>query len=136
VKISPKCLTPVIILVGVLLTSVQALAANPPDDVLVQQAAKNLQQENYEEALAQLTKAWQTGPHTAAKAFYLGVVYRQLLDYPKARDYLEEAVRLKPDYMEARRLLMSSVTMDLTRSLETFCWPICTLDWETYWAGM
>ena len=112
-KISPKCLTPVIILVGVLLTSVQALAANPPDDVLVQQAAKNLQQENYEEALAQLTKAWQTGPHTAAKAFYLGVVYRQLLDYPKARDYLEEAVRLKPDYMEARRLLADTlITLD------------------------
>ncbi|MGC2693995.1 MAG: tetratricopeptide repeat protein, partial [Desulfobaccales bacterium] len=112
-KFSPKFLTPVSILVGVLLISVPALAASSADEALVRQAAKNLQQENYEEALAQLTKAWQTGPHTAEKAFYLGVVYRQLLDYPKARDYLEEAVRLKPNYMEARKLLADTlITLD------------------------
>ena len=112
-KISPKCLTLVLILVGALLVSVPSLGASPADDELVRQAARNLQQENYEEALAQLTKAWQTGPHTAEKAFYLGVVYRQLLDYPKARDYLEEAVRLKPNYMEARKLLADTlITLD------------------------
>ena len=112
-KICPKWLTPALILVGVLLASVPALGVTPSDDVLVQQAARNLQKENYEEALAQLTEAWRKGPHTPEKAFYLGVVYRQLLDYPKARDYLEEAVRLKPDYMEARRLLADTlITLD------------------------
>ncbi len=112
-KFSRKCLIPAAILLGVLLASVPALGVSPSDEVLVQQAAKNLQQENYEEALAQLTEAWRTGPHTAQKAYYLGVVHRQLLQYPKARDYLEEAVRLKPDYMEARRLLADTlITLD------------------------
>ncbi|MGP8104338.1 MAG: tetratricopeptide repeat protein [Desulfobaccales bacterium] len=104
---------PILLLAGVLLASVPALGVTPADDALVQKAARNLQQENYEEALAQLTEAWRKGPHTAEKAFYLGVVYRQLLDYPKAREYLEEAVGLKPDYMEARRLLADTlITLD------------------------
>ncbi len=103
------------VFLGGLLINLPALGAPPPqgDEKLMQEAVKNLGQENYEEALSQLTEAWRKGPHTPEKAFYLGVVYRQLLDYPKAREYLEEAVLLKPDYMEARRLLADTlITLD------------------------
>ena len=103
-----------IFLLSFILVGNPALGAAPTgDDKLMQEAVKNLQEENYEEALVQLTEAWQKGPHTAEKAFYLGMVYRQMLEYPKARNYLEEAVSLKPGYLEARRLLADTlIAMD------------------------
>ncbi|MFZ5452587.1 MAG: tetratricopeptide repeat protein [Thermodesulfobacteriota bacterium] len=79
------------------------------DDALVRQAIKEMDRENYDEALAALTEAWQKGSHTPPKAFYLGKVYRLQLEYRKAREYLEEAVRLKPDYNEARLLLADTL---------------------------
>jgi len=81
----------------------------PADEVLVQQARKNIEDENYEEALEEITRAWQLGPRTAEKAFLLGRVYRALLKYPEAVQYLEEAVRRKEDYHEARFLLADTL---------------------------
>ncbi len=80
-------------------------AVSPYDDVMVQQAVRNLQQENYDEAIALLTEAWQKGTHTPEKAFLLGQTYRQMLNYPKAREYLEEALRLKPNFPQAQLML-------------------------------
>ncbi len=93
---------------GLLLTN-PILAVTPYDDVLVQQAIKDLQQENLEEALDELTQAWQKGTHTPEKAFLLGVVYRRMLNYPKAREYFEQALSLKPNFPEARRLLADTL---------------------------
>lgn len=92
-----------------LLTSSPTQAITPYDDILVDQALKNLGQENFEEALDGLTLAWQKGTHTAEKAFYLGVVYRRLLNYPKAREFLEESLRLKPKNPEVQRLLADTL---------------------------
>ncbi len=92
-----------------LLIAAPSLAVTPYDDVLVKQAAKNLEQENLEEALEDLTQAWQKGTRTAEKAFLLGVVYRKMLNYPKAQEYLEQAVSLKPNFPEARRLLADTL---------------------------
>lgn len=86
-----------------------ALGVTPYDDVLPQQALKDLAQGNYEEALEALTQAWQKGTKTPEKAYYLGVVYRRMLDYTKSRQYLEEALRLKPNFPEARRLLADTL---------------------------
>jgi len=97
------------LLVWFLLAACPALAVTPYDDVLVQQAAKNLQQENYDEALAQLTEAWQKGAHTPEKAFLLGQVNRLMLNYPKAKEYLEEALRLKPDFHPAQFMLADTL---------------------------
>lgn len=96
-------------LVWLLLAAGPALAVTPYDDVLVQQAAKNLQQENYDEALAQLTEAWQKGAHTPEKAFLLGQVNRLMLNYPKAKEYLEEVLRLKPDFHPAQFMLADTL---------------------------
>ncbi len=81
------------------------------DASLVQQASKQIDQENYDEALEALNAAWQQG-HTAEKAYLLGKVHRFRLEYQKAREYLEEALRLKPNY-PAARLLLAEVLMGL-----------------------
>jgi tetratricopeptide (TPR) repeat protein len=81
------------------------LGTTPYDDVMVQQAAQNLQQENYDEALALLTQAWEKGTRTPEKAFLLGQTYRLMLNYPKAREFLQEALRLKPNLPQAQLML-------------------------------
>lgn len=93
----------------ILIMAVPCLAITPYDDVLVQRAAQNLQKENYDEALAQLTEAWQKGTHTPEKAFLLGQTYRLMLNYPKAKEYLEEALRLKPDLHPAQLMLADTL---------------------------
>jgi tetratricopeptide (TPR) repeat protein len=85
------------------------LAVTPYDDVLVQQATQNIKQENYDEALAQLTEAWKKGTHTPEKAFLLGQVSRLMLNYSKAKGYLEEALRLKPDFHPAQLMLADTL---------------------------
>jgi tetratricopeptide (TPR) repeat protein len=86
-----------------------ALSITPYDDVLVQQAVKNMQQENYDEALAQLTEAWSKGTHTPEKAFLFGQVYRLMLNYAKAKEYLQEALQLKPDFRPAQLMLADTL---------------------------
>ena len=98
-----------IIILSAFLPPAGAGAAAGADEVLVQKALADLERENYEEALEGLTQAWNRGPHTPEKAFYLGKVHRVLLNYPQARDYLEQALRLKPDYPEARLLLADTL---------------------------
>ena len=82
-----------------------SLAVTPYDDILVQQAANHLKQENYDEAIAALTEAWAKGAHTPEKAFLLGQAYRLMLNYPKAKEYLDEALRLKRDFHPAQLML-------------------------------
>jgi tetratricopeptide (TPR) repeat protein len=84
-------------------------AAAPDDEALVHKAKADLDKENYEEALQSLTEAWQKGAHTAEKAFLLGKAYRATLDFKKGRNYLEEALRLKPNFPEARLLLADTL---------------------------
>ena len=99
----------VLVLSLVLLTPGAAGAVTPNDEARVKKATADLDKENYEEALESLTEAWQKGPHTAEKAYLLGKTYRNLLDYKKAREYLEEALRLKPDYPQARLFLADTL---------------------------
>jgi len=94
-----------------------SLAITPYDDVLVQQAAKDIQQENYDEALGQMTEAWNKGTHTAEKAFLFGQIYRLMLNYSKAKDYLQEALRLKPDFRPAQ-LMLADTLLALNKSKE------------------
>jgi tetratricopeptide (TPR) repeat protein len=86
-----------------------ALAETPRNDPVMQQVMKHLDQENYEEALALLKESWQKGPRTAEKAFLLGKVSRHLLRYPEAQRHLEEALRLRPNFPEARLLLADTL---------------------------
>jgi tetratricopeptide (TPR) repeat protein len=91
------------------LVAAPARAGTPNDDALLKRAISDLERENYEEALEELTQSWKQGPRTPEKAFYLGKVYRAQLNYRQAQKYLEEAVRLRPDYHEARMLLVDTL---------------------------
>lgn len=117
VKVSQKNLLMASVLLGALLVSVPAQGVSPYDDVLVQKATQDLQQENYDEALTELTEAWGKGSHTPEKAFLLGQTYRLMLNYPKAREYLEEALRLKPDQPQAQ-LMLADTLVALDRGKE------------------
>jgi len=86
-----------------------ALAAPPADTAVVQQALQQINKENYEEALDLLTRAWRDGVRTPETAFLLGRTYRYLLKYQEARQYLEEAIRLKPGFREAQLLLADTL---------------------------
>jgi len=96
------------------LTPGLARGITPYDDVLVQKARQEMEKENYDEALEALNEAWQKGAHTPEKAYYLGKVYRLQMDYRQAGKYLEEAVQMKPSYVEAR-LLLAEVLIGLEK---------------------
>jgi hypothetical protein len=58
-----------IVLLCCLIFSHPVLGITPYDDVMVQQAVQNLQQENYDEALALMTQAWRKAPAPRRKPF-------------------------------------------------------------------
>lgn len=98
-----------VVLWGGLAVPHAALAASPADAAVVGQALQELNQENYEEALDLLTRAWREGVKTPEAAFLLGRTYRYLLNYQEAAQYLEKAVRLKPGFREAQLLLADTL---------------------------
>jgi len=95
----------------------QAPMADAAADPLLTQGVQDLQAENYEEALAAFTRSWSQGPHTAEKAYYLGLTSGRLGRYEASQSHLEEAVRLNPDYSEAR-LALADLLVNLEKSAD------------------
>jgi len=58
-------------------------------------------QESYEEAVELLIEARKDDPSSSAAAFFLGLTYKQMMDYPKAAENLQAAVTLTPKIKEA-----------------------------------
>jgi tetratricopeptide (TPR) repeat protein len=116
-KPTTKRLIAAVILLGALVCGSPAWGVTPYDDVLVQKAVQDLAKENYDEALAELTEAWQKGVHSPDKAFLLAQTYRLMLNYPKAKEYLEEALRLKPNLPQAK-LMLADTLLALDRPKE------------------
>ncbi|MFH0801732.1 MAG: tetratricopeptide repeat protein [bacterium] len=67
----------------------------------LQEGIAQYQQENYEEAIEILTKLRQREPASSQAAFFLGMAYKQVMDYPKAAANLQDAVTLKPPVRDA-----------------------------------
>jgi tetratricopeptide (TPR) repeat protein len=57
--------------------------------------------ESYEEAIHTLTRAREEEPGSTAAAFFLGMAYKQTMDYEKALKNLLDAVNLTPRIKEA-----------------------------------
>jgi tetratricopeptide (TPR) repeat protein len=106
-----------VVLLGGLFLSRPGLGITPYDDAMVQQAVQQIQQENYDEAIALLTQAWEKGTHSPDKAFLLGQTYRLMLNYPKAKEYLEESLRLKPNFPQAQ-LMLADTLLAIDRAKE------------------
>jgi tetratricopeptide (TPR) repeat protein len=106
-------------------------ALTPYDDVLVKRAERNIQQENYDEALAQLHEAWEKGTHTPVKAFLLGRVSRLMLNYPAAKKYLEEALQLQPDFHPAQLMLADTlIALDQPKQAGPILKKLAASDYE------
>ncbi len=89
----------------------------PSEDVLLAQGLRHLQMENYDEALADLQKAWEKGSKTPEKAFYLGIVHFRLTQYDQAVVFMERALRLAPTFQEAR-LQLAAILLALEKPAE------------------
>lgn len=63
---------------------------------LIQQGLEQYKQENYEEAIDVLIEARRQDPGSSTAAFFLGLAYKQVMDYPKALKHLQDAVALIP----------------------------------------
>jgi len=93
---------------AVLLISVTLFFASlifPPDTSCespsLNKGIEQYKQENYIEAINTLEKARKEDPNSSAAAFFLGLSYKQMLDYQKALEHLRDAVNLTPRIKEA-----------------------------------
>lgn len=66
--------------------------------------------EKYDEAVNTFLKAREEAPGSSTAAFFLGMAYKQLMDYEEAEGYLEDAVTLTPKIKEA---LIELIEVDL-----------------------
>jgi Tfp pilus assembly protein PilF/predicted porin len=88
-------MTALVVLVGVFPDA--AFAENPA----LKQAIEQYKQENYEEAIAILTELRKQEPRSTAAAFFLGLSYKQAMDFSRAADNLRDAVTGSPRIKEA-----------------------------------
>ncbi|MDD4940967.1 MAG: tetratricopeptide repeat protein [Candidatus Omnitrophica bacterium] len=70
--------------------------AETPSVPSFEQARWLFQHENFEEALDRFKQLKAEKPRSSEAAYYLGMTYKRLQDYPSARPYLVEAVTLEP----------------------------------------
>ena len=68
---------------------------------LIQKGMEEYKDESYDEAIVTLTKARNEDPSSSIAAFFLGMSYKQTLDYEKALVNLRDAVTLTPRIKEA-----------------------------------
>ena len=66
----------------------------------LEEGIRHYQRENYEEAIAVLAKVRAGEPKSSRAAFFLGMAYKQTMDYPRAAANLQEAVTLSPPVKE------------------------------------
>jgi tetratricopeptide (TPR) repeat protein len=69
--------------------------------VTLEEGIRQYQLENYEEAVHVLTQVMASNRSSSAAAFFLGMAHKQVMDYPKAVDSLQDAVTLSPPIKEA-----------------------------------
>lgn len=68
---------------------------------LLREGIEQHKQENYEEAIDLLKKARKEDPKSSSAAFFLGMAYKQVMDYQNASEHLRDAVTLTPRIKEA-----------------------------------
>jgi tetratricopeptide (TPR) repeat protein len=87
----------------------------------LQEGINQYKAEKYEEAINSLEKARAEDPKSTVAAFFLGVAYKQTMDYEKAEAPLTDAVTLTPRVKEALIELID-VTMQLGKLDEAKKW--------------
>ena len=75
--------------------------ANCQQPVALEEGIRQYQRENYEEAIETLEKVRKQFPSFSQAAFFLGMAYKQVMDFPKATVNLQDAVTLSPPVKDA-----------------------------------
>ena len=89
---------PFFMLILILLISSNAFCQQSP---LIKKGMEEYKDESYEEAIVTLTKARKEDPESSVAAFFLGMSYKQTMDYENALKNLLDAVNLTPRIKEA-----------------------------------
>jgi len=69
--------------------------------LLLKKGIEQYKEENYEEAAEILEEARKLNPKSSPAAFFLGMTYKQMMDYPKALENFRDAVTLTPKIKQA-----------------------------------
>jgi len=69
--------------------------------VTLEEGIRQYQQENFEEAIEILTQVRKKDPSSPQAAFFLGMAYKQALEFTKAAQHLRDAATLRPAIREA-----------------------------------
>ncbi len=67
----------------------------------LEQGIPQYMQENFEEAIELLKRAREEDPTSSVAAFFLGLAYKQVIDYPEAIANLKDAITLTPRIKDA-----------------------------------
>jgi tetratricopeptide (TPR) repeat protein len=67
----------------------------------LKEGIRQYQEENFEEAIEILEQERRRHPDSSITAFFLGMAYKQTINYPKALEHLQAAVTLTPRIKEA-----------------------------------
>lgn len=93
----------VVLIISIFLLSIvfNFSAFSQTSNPLLEEGIKQYQAENYEEAIDILEKVRTQDPQSSLAAFFLGMAYKQTMDYDRAAPNLENALKLKPAVKEA-----------------------------------
>ena len=87
-----------LIFFSILLLHSQAFCKQPPS---LEEGINQYKKENYEEAIEALLRARSEDPTSSVAAFFLGLAYKQTLEYEKALAQFRDAATLPPRIKEA-----------------------------------
>jgi len=90
-----------VLCLSLILTLLSHPSAFSQQSASLKEGINQYREENFEEAIEVLTKARQEDPKSSVAAFFLGLAYKQVMDYPKAFEHLQDAVTLTPKIKEA-----------------------------------
>jgi len=119
-------------------------AASPPSpldpkvQVHVQKGYKAMQEGKYQDAQAEFMAAQKTAPQSAEVCYLLGAAYQKGNDLKNAQVYLEKAISIDPDHVNA--LVALGQIFDQLKDYQAAIAPLekaCTLDgkeWHARWA--
>ena len=107
-----------LIFFSILLLHSQAFCKQPPS---LEEGINQYKKENYEEAIEALLRARSEDPASSVAAFFLGLAYKQILEYEKALIQFRDAATLPPRIKEAVIELVD-VAIQLGKTQEARKW--------------
>lgn len=107
-----------ILFCAILLCSPTAFCQTSP---ILQEGIRQYKAENYEEAIDILDRARKENPRSSIPAFFLGLSYKQTMNYEKAYQHLRDSVTLSPRIKEALVELID-VSLETGRLQEAKKW--------------